>query len=108
MKSRARTLLAGAFVTSLAILASGVQAGPGPRPPNANQYGKGYAELTAEWLEWTVAVSASTNPILDLDGANAATGQSAASRYRTTTFSDLSNRCAERHGAGRKARTGVR
>ena len=86
MKSRAHTLLAGAFVTSLAILASGVQAGPGPRPPNANQYGTGYAELTAEWLEWTVAVPASTNPILDLDGANAATGQSGKVWFLTGTL----------------------
>jgi hypothetical protein len=88
----ARTLLAGVLVVSLAILASGVHAGPGPRPPNANQYGKGYAELTAAWLEWTVAVPASTNPILDLDGANAAAGQSGKVWFLTGTLGGAATR----------------
>ncbi len=44
-------------------------AGPKPLPPQSNAFGKGYAQLAADWLEWTVAIPADTNPILDEDGA---------------------------------------
>jgi hypothetical protein len=51
-------------------------AGPKPLPPQSNAFGKGYAQLAADWLEWAVAIPADTNPILDEDGSFAAMGQS--------------------------------
>jgi len=87
-----RMLLAGAFALSLAMVAGVVEAGPGPRPPNANQYGTGCAELSAEWLEWTVAVPASTNPILDADGTFAAAGQSGNVWFLTGTLGGAATR----------------
>jgi hypothetical protein len=47
--------LFAAFVLPLAVMTGVAHAGAKPQPANANQYGKGYAGLTAEWLEWTVA-----------------------------------------------------
>jgi hypothetical protein len=43
--------LSAAFALSIAMMTGVAQAGPKPQPSNANEYGKGYAELTAEWLQ---------------------------------------------------------
>ena len=80
-----RMILSGAFALLLAVMTGGAQADPGPQPPNAHEYGKGYAELTAEWIEWTVAVAVSTNPLLDSDGTFAAVGQSGKVWFLTGT-----------------------
>ena len=78
--------LSAAFALSLAVMTGVAHAGAKPLPANANEYGKGYAGLTAEWLEWTVAVPAPTNPILDLDGTFAAEGQSGKVWFLTGTL----------------------
>ena len=80
-----RRFLFGAFALSLAVMTSVVQAGPRPQPAGANEYGKGYAELTARWIEWTVAVPAARNPLLDSDGTFSATGQSGKVWFLTGT-----------------------
>jgi hypothetical protein len=74
-----------AVAASLTVMPGGARAGPGPQPPNAHEYGKGYAGLTAQWLEWTVAVPASTNPLLDNDGTFAAIGQTGKVWFLTGT-----------------------
>jgi len=89
-----RMILSGAFALLLAVMTGGAQAGPGPQPPNAHEYGKGYAELTAEWIEWTVAVAASTNPLLDSDGTFAAVGQSGKVWFLTGTTGGSATRAA--------------
>ncbi len=77
MRSRySRIVLSGAFALLLMVTSGLVQAGPGPLPPNSHAYGKGYAELGADWLEWLMAIPAPTNPLFDPDGAYAAVGQS--------------------------------
>jgi hypothetical protein len=77
MRTRySRLISSGAIALLLAVTISLVQAAPNPLPPNANAYGEGYAELTADWLEWVLAIPAASNPLLDPDGAFAAVGQS--------------------------------
>jgi hypothetical protein len=60
----------------LAAITIFAQAAPNTLPSNSNAYGKGYAELTADWLEWLLAIPTASNPLLDPDGAFAAVGQS--------------------------------
>ncbi len=77
MRSRyLRLVSSGALALLLAVTTSLAQAAPNPLPPNSNAFGKGYAELTADWLEWILAIPAPSNPLLDPDGAFAAVGQS--------------------------------
>lgn len=77
MRSRYSQIVSSAvLVLSLVVTTSLAQAAPNPLPPNSNAYGKGYAELTADWLEWVLAIAAPSNPLLDPDGAFAAVGQS--------------------------------
>jgi hypothetical protein len=77
MRSRyLRLVSSGALALLLAMTSSLTQAAPNPLPPNSNANGNGYAELTADWLEWVLAIPAVSNPLLDLDGAFAAVGQS--------------------------------
>jgi len=84
--------LSAAFALSLAVMTGVAHAGAKPQPANANEYGKGYAGLTAEWLEWTVAVPAPTNPILDSDGTFAAEGQSGKVWFLTGTLGGSATR----------------
>ena len=84
--------LSAAFALSLAVMTGVAHAGAKPLPANANEYGKGYAGLTAEWLEWTVAVPAPTNPILDSDGTFAAEGQSGKVWFLTGTLGGSATR----------------
>ncbi len=77
MKSRySRIILSGALALLLAVTTGLAEAGPNPLPPNSNAYGKGYAELTADWLEWVTSIPSATNPLFDSDGTYAAVGQS--------------------------------
>jgi hypothetical protein len=71
-----RTDLSVVLSLLLMVTTGFAQAGPNPLPPNSNALGKGYAELTADWLEWLLAIPAATNPLFDPDGAYAAVGQS--------------------------------
>ena len=87
--------LSAAFALSLAVMTGVAHAGAKPLPANANEYGKGYAGLTAEWLEWTVAVPAPTNPILDLDGTFAAEGQSGKVWFLTGHLGRTSDACSD-------------
>jgi hypothetical protein len=76
--NRKITNLVSSSLLALALVAVAglAQAAPKPLPPQSNAFGKGYAELAADWLEWALAIPAATNPILDPDGAYAAMGQS--------------------------------
>jgi hypothetical protein len=47
-----------------------------PIPPQANDYGKSYAEWATAWLEWALSIPNATNPLFDTTGAYAAMGQS--------------------------------
>ena len=77
MKSRYLRFMSSVALALLLAVATGLaQAAPNPLPPNSNAYGKGYAELTADWLEWILAIPEASNPLLDSDGAFAAVGQS--------------------------------
>jgi len=76
MKNNSRTVLSALFALLLVVTSDLVRAGPNPLPPNSNAFGKGYAQLAADWLEWVVAIPAPSNPLLDVDGAFAAVGQS--------------------------------
>lgn len=71
-----RLISSGLFALMLAVGSPLARAAPNPLPPNSNAYGKGYSELTADWLEWVLAIPAASNPLLDPDGAFAAVGQS--------------------------------
>jgi len=71
-----RLTLSAALALLLVVMSSLARAAPDPLPVDSNTYGKGYAELTADWLEWLVAIPAASNPLLDSTGANAAVGQS--------------------------------
>lgn len=77
MNSRVMRVISSGVLALLLAVASGlVHAGAQPLPPNANAYGKGYAGLAADWLEWVLAIPAPINPIFDPDGTDAAVGQS--------------------------------
>jgi hypothetical protein len=77
MNSNVTRVVSSGVLALLLMVATGlVQAGSKPLPSSTNAYGKGYAELTADWLEWVLAIPAATNPILDSDGADSAAGQS--------------------------------
>jgi hypothetical protein len=77
MKRRSVHLISyGVLALLLAVTTSLARAASNLLPPNSTAYGKGYAELSAEWLEWVLAIPASSNPLLDSDGAFAAVGQS--------------------------------
>lgn len=71
-----RIVWSGALALLLAAMTGLAQAGPKPLPPNSHAFGKGYAELTAEWVEWILAIPAAVNPLFDDDGEFAAEGQS--------------------------------
>jgi hypothetical protein len=76
MRSRYwRLISSGALALSLAVMTSLTQAAPNPLPPNSNAFGIGYDQAAAEWVEWTVAIPAASNPLFDSDGAFAAIGQ---------------------------------
>ena len=77
MRSKySRIVWSGALALLLAVMTGLAQAGPKPLPTNSHAFGEGYAELTADWLEWVVAIPAAVNPLLDDDGSDAAVGQS--------------------------------
>jgi hypothetical protein len=62
-----------------ATMPAAVSAGnPNPRvlPPNSHPHGLTYAQWSAKWWQWALAVPAPVNPILDATGANCAQGQS--------------------------------
>ena len=92
MRGKHCMTLSAAFALLLTVIAGIAQAGPRPLPPNANEYGVGYAGLTAAWLEWTVAVPESSNPILDSDGAFATAGQSGRVWFLTGTLGGAATR----------------
>jgi hypothetical protein len=68
------------------------QADGGVRPPNANQYGKGYDGLAGQWLTWVMSIPWSTNPIADSDGSYAAIGQSSPVWFLAGTQGDVVER----------------
>ena len=77
MRSKySRLVLSGVFSLLLMVTGGLAQAGSSPLAPNSHVFGKIYAELAADWLEWVIAIPADTNPLLDLDGSYAAVGQS--------------------------------
>ena len=69
-------VVVSAVVSLFLLAATGLAAAAGkPVPPNANAHG-GYAALSADWLEWLVAIPAPDNPLFDSTGADAAQQQS--------------------------------
>jgi len=66
----------GALSLLLAVMTGLAQADQKPLPRNSHAFGEGYSELTADWLEWVLAIPTAANPLLDLNGASAAVGQS--------------------------------
>jgi hypothetical protein len=76
MKSKHARTMSLALALLVALTADLAAAGPKPLPPNSNAFGKGYAELTADWLEWVLSIPAPVNPLNDPDGSDAAVGQS--------------------------------
>jgi hypothetical protein len=64
------------FALLFAVTTSLAQAAPNPLPSNSSAYGRGYAELSADWLEWVLAIPTGSNPLFDPDGVFAAVGQS--------------------------------
>jgi hypothetical protein len=75
-RTRSRLIASGLSALLFAVTTSLALAAPNPLPSNSNAYGKGYAELSADWLEWLLAIPNGSNPLLDPDGAFAAVGQS--------------------------------
>lgn len=49
---------------------------PGILPINSKPHGKSYSEWAAAWWQWSVAIPATTNPLLDETGENASVNQS--------------------------------
>ena len=70
-----RFVLSGAFALLLSMMTFLAEASPKPLPSNSNAYGDGYGELTADWLEWILAIPLPNNPLFDQDGGDAAIGQ---------------------------------
>lgn len=71
-----RFISSAALALLLAVTGSDLaRAAPDPLPANSSAY-KGYAQLTARWLEWIIAIPVSSTPLIDDTGANAAVGQS--------------------------------
>lgn len=85
MRRYSRLITSGALALLLAATTSVAQADKGPLPTNSNAFGRGYDESAAEWLEWTVAIPASSNPLFDSNGASAAIGQSGKVWFLTGT-----------------------
>ena len=81
-----RLMSSAALGLVLAVTTGFTVAAPHTLPLNSNAFGKGYAELTADWLEWTVAIPAASNPLLDPNGAFAAVGQSGKVWFLTGTL----------------------
>ena len=84
MKALSRMFLF-ALTLALAVMSGTAQAGAKPLSPDASARGTSYADLTAAWLEWTTAVPASINPILDTDGTFAGEGQTGKIWFLTGT-----------------------
>jgi len=84
MKALSRRFLF-ALTLALAVMSGTAQAGTKPLSPDASARGTSYADLTAAWLEWTTAVPASINPILDADGTFAGEGQTGKIWFLTGT-----------------------
>jgi len=71
-----RSISSAAFALLLAVTGSGLaRAAPEQLPAHSSAY-SGYAQLTARWLEWIIAIPAASSPLIDDTGANAAVGQS--------------------------------
>jgi len=85
MRSYQCLTTSAAVALLLAVTTNLAQADKGPLPTNSNAFGSGYGGATAEWLEWTVAVAASSNPLFDSNGAFAAVGQSGKVWFLTGT-----------------------
>ena len=85
MRRYSRLTTSGALALLLAVTTSLAQADKGPLPTNSNAFGRGYDESAAEWLEWTVAIPASSNPLFDSNGAFATIGQSGKVWFLTGT-----------------------
>jgi hypothetical protein len=87
MRSRYSRLFSfGALAVLLAVTTSVAQAAKGPLPSNSNAFGKGYAALTTNWVEWMIAIPTPSNPLLDPNGAFAAVGQSGKVWFLAGTF----------------------
>jgi len=82
-----------ATVVSLLLLAVNgyAAAAAKPVPPNANAQG-GYAALSADWLEWLIAIPAPDNPLFDPTGADAAQGQAGNVWFLTGTTGGAATR----------------
>jgi len=76
VKIASRRLFCIAAMVALSFSGGTAAGEPNPIPLGAHAFGTGYAELTASWLEWSLAIPTSSNPLLDPDGAFAALGQS--------------------------------
>src|SRR5258708_13365044 len=62
-------VLFGATAGSVS-MAQGNLGNPGVAPPNSSPYGASYAEWAVRWWQWSLAIPASTNPILHTTGLN--------------------------------------
>jgi hypothetical protein len=73
----AHARIAPVAVALLAVWTTGLAvAGPNPLPTDSHAFGKGYAELAADWLEWAVSIPAAVNPLTDPNGRDVGIGQS--------------------------------
>jgi hypothetical protein len=55
-------------------------------PPDANAFGKSYAEWSAEWWKWQLSLPATDHPAFSTDGANCGDGQSGKVWFLTGAF----------------------
>ncbi len=59
---------------------------PGVLPPNANAFGKSYAQWSAAWWRWHLRLPATDHPAFDITGENCGDGQSGKVWFLTGAF----------------------
>jgi hypothetical protein len=87
-----RLISSGLLALAVVAVAGLAQAAPKPIPVQSSAFGKGYAELAANWVEWTVSIPAASNPTADPDGTYAAVGQSGKVWLLTGNFGGTTER----------------
>jgi hypothetical protein len=75
VRTRILTLAAAAFALSLGFQPSAADAGGNVVPPQAHPHGQSYAEWAADWWQWALEQPTPVNPLVDLTGAQCASGQ---------------------------------
>lgn len=97
-----RALMAVALVSCAAVLTlpstslagKGNQNNPGVIPPQASPNGSTYGEWSAKWWQWAFGLAPDVNPVLDLTGDLAGSGQSGPVWFLAGTFGGPAERTA--------------